>query len=181
MNVKVLKTTFLGLFTLLTAVSASASSFASEEELDGCYTALLHGPKSTDVIKISALPGEGKANQCVGLIDLPNDKSVIARWFKYLVSDLEEGCFGVVERFVYNGRNYGHASVVVTLNVSSMNGVTVTYSVSAGDDTIISGSFPLTRITYSDLERNSYTDDDWAVCYNNFNYWMEQHIEEYKE
>ena len=180
MNVKFLKSALFALVILFSAFYASAAR-VSESDVKKCYMVELKGSQSTDVIKITALPGESKSTKGMAFVTLPGGKEYTVRGFKYIVSGGAEGCFGVVENLYYNGRTYNVVSLMVALEVDQRGFVNVIYTISDGENTFVEKTFTFSQVKYTDLNRNSYIDNEWSTGFLSFECWLKSHIEEYEE
>lgn len=180
-----IKTLFLTIVSVLMAFGAKAQ--ATLDEIDRCNTVEIYGPGSGDVIKITAFSGSSSATKGMAFFTLPGKKDYTAKGVKYLDTGLEEGCFGVLDSFYFGGRNYSNVSIIVGFEAEIGVGVTVEYSISKDDTTLVNGSFPLKSVKYSNPIGNSakdkagYVDADWTKAFVSFMHWMMGHLEEYKD
>lgn len=176
------KTLFLTLIGMLLSLTVSAK--ASVEEVDRCNTVEISGFSSVETIKITVLAGDSQASKGMAFVTLPGNKEFTVKGFKYLLDGREEGCFGVIENYKVNGKNYPAAALIIAFEADS-EGVKVEYSISSGGEDLGSGSFNLKSVRYSnplvEKDKAGYLDANWAEAYANFGFWLICHVEEYKE
>ncbi len=179
------KRALLTLIGLLMAIGASA--LVPPKTLEKCIQVNIYGHEPDDEIEIMALPGDSEDSQGVAFVKIPGTDTNIVRHFHYLVDGAEEGCFGVVERFSYNGQTYSNVALMVSFTVAAEVGAIVEYAVYKGDDTIYSDTFLLKGAKFSNPVSNNaqdkagYDDSSWAGAFSDFGYWLMAHVEQYQE